>query len=115
MSGNSSRTDAVRHRHAARRFAYRLQRKPHWRSTAPDVGAFVRALFPRAQFFPNGWAPARCPLPTHLDPELPLFFRETGNWWCSGGCGRGDELALVMQLHGVTFPEAVKILSGCNR
>src|SRR5262249_18688263 len=54
----------------------------------------------------------RCPLGTHEDAN-PSFAIEPGKprWKCWGCSEHGDAAALVMQLRGVGFPEAVRVVA----
>ena len=57
----------------------------------------------------------RCPLGTHEDrtPSFSVEASKPGSYWHCFGCGEScDAAALVMQLRGMTFPEAKAYLTG---
>ena len=58
---------------------------------------------------------ARCPFPDHEDPNPSFTIYPHDNSWYCFGCKRGgDAIALVRQLYGMSFREAVEYLTGLD-
>lgn len=54
-----------------------------------------------------------CPLPNHVD-STPSFvwYKHNNSWYCFGCHKGGDNIKLVMDMHGEDFKGALKYLSG---
>jgi hypothetical protein len=83
------------------------------RETIDLAEAAVRLIGPPARRGETRWS-WHCPFPDHDDgtPSFYVNLRPVNRWVCYGCHRKGDAAALVMDLRGCTFPEAVAFLTG---
>ena len=82
--------------------------KQYKKTVLERVGDFSVVYSKLAQQKPStdGWVTALCPFHEDREPSFG-FNRNTGQWCCFAGCGKGSAFDYIMQTSGMSFKEAL--------